>query len=355
MAENINNVLTLKNVRVKHKIVGLNETIDDALEGELFLSKVTDTETDPATGAVIPPAYVIRVGADANAEDADGNSVTTGWLHAPASDVYLWAKSDSFETAFNNSDIADRLEIVEAAVGEGTGGDGNSLVDQIDNVLKALTNFKNEFNNVEADQLVTGFKYTEPASDGTGEKFEIITVDNSTYVSQADFDTFIEGPTSSKEDLDTNNTYTSFNKLSNAFYTFMTVDTDTANKALDTLKDLQDWITDHGSAADEFFKQIEANAEDILALQTAVGDDNGGLVKGLAELTGRVSALDTETTGRVAVVEAAVGTNATNIGTIESTGIFFTAADNGVTKVAKMADTTPASGTDSITLIIDCN
>lgn len=62
--------------------------------------------------------------------------------------------------------------------------------------------------------------------------------------------------------------------------------------ALDTLKEIQDYILEDGSAADQMVKDISDNADAIEALESTVGDVNSGLVKDAADAKQAISALE---------------------------------------------------------------
>jgi hypothetical protein len=77
----------------------------------------------------------------------------------------------------------------------------------------------------------------------------------------------------------------------------------TIDEAYDTLKEVAAWIDEHGDVAATFTK-------DISALKTAVGDDNSGLVKGLADAVAAISDNDNDISAlqtAVGKLEAAVG------------------------------------------------
>ena len=149
--------INLKGIKVKHKIVDLGTDISDALPGELFLSAVPGTKEgeayyDHATGKLVTPpaAYVMRVGDAAD----DG---TTGWLHAPASDVYEWAKNPKITDV---DEFAALQEIVDGLTGTGTGGTGTgtSIAKQIEQA-KAINTQENQQYNGKRGKRVFLFCY----------------------------------------------------------------------------------------------------------------------------------------------------------------------------------------------------
>lgn len=77
----------------------------------------------------------------------------------------------------------------------------------------------------------------------------------------------------------------------------------TVKEAYDTLKEVANWIDGHGEVAAAF-------TNDIAVLKTAVGDENTGLVKALADVQAAVEANDTdisELDEAVTALETAVG------------------------------------------------
>ena len=72
----------------------------------------------------------------------------------------------------------------------------------------------------------------------------------------------------------------------------------TVTEAYDTLKEVAAWIASHeGDVAAAF-------ANDIAALKTAVGDENSGLIKGLADAVAAIESNDEDIAGLQAAVEA---------------------------------------------------
>lgn len=71
----------------------------------------------------------------------------------------------------------------------------------------------------------------------------------------------------------------------------------TINEAYDTLKEVADWIDQHGDVAAGF-------TTDITALKKAVGDENSGLVKGLAEAKAAIASNDTDISNLQTAVKA---------------------------------------------------
>lgn len=81
----------------------------------------------------------------------------------------------------------------------------------------------------------------------------------------------------------------------------------TVAEAYDTLKEVAAWIDEHGDVAAAF-------TNDIAALKTAVGDENSGLIKGLADAVAAIEAND----GDIAALQAAVEALETAVGDAES-------------------------------------
>lgn len=71
----------------------------------------------------------------------------------------------------------------------------------------------------------------------------------------------------------------------------------TVTEAYDTLKEVAAWIDEHGEIAAGF-------TNDIAALKTAVGDENSGLVKAMADAQAAIEANDGDIAGLQAAVEA---------------------------------------------------
>lgn len=76
-----------------------------------------------------------------------------------------------------------------------------------------------------------------------------------------------------------------------------TDDDTTIDEAYDTLKEVADWIDEHGEVAAGF-------TNDIAALKKAVGDDKSGLVKGLADAKAAIESNDTDISNLQTAVKA---------------------------------------------------
>lgn len=77
----------------------------------------------------------------------------------------------------------------------------------------------------------------------------------------------------------------------------------TVKEAYDTLKEVAAWIDTHGDVATAF-------STDIAALKTAVGDENSGLIKGLADANAAIESNDADILAlqnAVAALETAMG------------------------------------------------
>lgn len=81
----------------------------------------------------------------------------------------------------------------------------------------------------------------------------------------------------------------------------------TVTEAYDTLKEVAKWIDEHGEVAAAF-------TTDIAALKTAVGDENSGLVKGLADAVAAIESND----GEIADLQTAVEALETAVGDANS-------------------------------------
>ena len=81
----------------------------------------------------------------------------------------------------------------------------------------------------------------------------------------------------------------------------------TVTEAYDTLKEVAKWIDEHGDIAAGF-------TNDIAALKTAVGDENSGLVKAMADAQAAIEAND----GDIADLQAAVEALETAVGDAEA-------------------------------------
>ena len=81
----------------------------------------------------------------------------------------------------------------------------------------------------------------------------------------------------------------------------------TVSEAYDTLKEVAAWIDEHGDIAEGFLT-------DITALKTAVGDENSGLVKAMAEAQAAIESND----GDILALQNAVSALETAVGNAES-------------------------------------
>lgn len=100
----------------------------------------------------------------------------------------------------------------------------------------------------------------------------------------------------------------------------------TIDQAYDTLKEVAAWINEHGEVAAAF-------TTDIAALKQAVGDENSGLIKGLAEAKAAIAT----NTGDITNLKQAVEALQTAVGNAES-GLIKTVNDHG-TKIQTLETT----------------
>lgn len=119
------------------------------------------------------------------------------------------------------------------------------------------------------------------------------------------------------------------------------------NDALDTLVEIQTYITSEGAAADEMVKDIKQNADDITALQTLVSGENG--------LAAQIAGNDAD----IASLLNKVGANETNILTLQQITSGYTGegailnainavntkAEQGIADAKKAQDDVDALGT----------
>jgi hypothetical protein len=80
------------------------------------------------------------------------------------------------------------------------------------------------------------------------------------------------------------------------------------NDALDTLVEIQNFLNGEGQGVENMLDAIQANADDIEALEEVVGDANGGLVKDMAAAKENISSLQSVVSGYTAAgaIKAAI-------------------------------------------------
>ena len=249
MAENI---ITLKNVKVKHKMVEFSDIETTKVEkGELVIAAVPGTDKDPHTGAVTTPAYVIKVGTG-----TDGKS---GWLNAPASDVYEWAKKASITDVDAFKALQDEINDL---TGGSEGGNTGSIATQIANAIEAL--------NVDA---TTG-KYVTKISQENGK----IVASSAPSIPMADIEGLADEFNKKVNNSDFNDfkgtnlnagAYTTFAALSNAVYAFLNSEAE-LNQVVDTLVEIQKYITDDTEA----FKTLSSKVTGLEGKTTLGKDEN---------------------------------------------------------------------------------
>lgn len=115
------------NTRIVSKNATLNEWKNSSLilkKGEIGLAKI-DT-VDPATSLTVP-VYLMKIG------DNESTFDSLKWLHAPASDVYAWAKYENPTIEQLPDTLKTAIKNLQTAVGE----DG-SVADAIKAAVEAL-------------------------------------------------------------------------------------------------------------------------------------------------------------------------------------------------------------------------
>ena len=115
MAENI----TRLNTRIISKHITLaqaNSGTWTPYEGEIVLARVDTQKPDGHGGVVNVPTYLMKVGA----KDGNGNLIAIKdlqWAHAPASDVYAWAKQQKLAIITNGSgNVISNIEATDAGI-----------------------------------------------------------------------------------------------------------------------------------------------------------------------------------------------------------------------------------------------
>lgn len=368
------NILTLKGVKVKHKLLGLNDTVTDALQGELFLTEVPGTGTrDPHTGDLIEPAYVARIGTGNLAVNsktgepilnADGEQISElSWLHAPASDVHEWAKFDSFDTAYANTSnvLKGEIDEIKATLGMEEPGDPD------DPTAPPTTGLSAKLNNLLSTLVATpGADNTNPyiasiaAATGDDANTGKVTVtfgnldnDLGNKLDSSAFTTFVGFTADDAPEEGAENAYSkygaSYKELAEDVYTFLHAEENVAD-VIDTLKEINDYIS--------------SNVEAFTELSGKVGDLET-VVTGTDGLSDQVEALNQYKTNTLdpffadpagsepeadskAGIVAAIAANAGEITTLKG-GVAMFSHDNGNVTIGSIA------GASCTTLIIDCN
>lgn len=120
--------------------------------------------------------------------------------------------------------------------------------------------------------------------------------------------------------------------------------------ALDTLTEIQKYITDEGAAADEMVKDIAANADAITALKNIV-NDGGTLEVRVAEAESNISAAQRNITALENVTKGYSGTNAikTAIDDVNGTAVAAKGAANAAQEAAEVAQ----SDVDALELVVN--
>ena len=115
MAENI----TRLNTRIISKHITLaqaNSGTWTPYEGEIVLARVDTQKPNGHGGVVNVPTYLMKVGA----KDSSGNLIAIKdlqWTHAPASDVYAWAKQQKLAiTTSGSGNVISNIEATEAVL-----------------------------------------------------------------------------------------------------------------------------------------------------------------------------------------------------------------------------------------------
>ena len=110
------------NKHTSYDVATSNETFIPKL-GEIVLAKL---DVQQHNGQTIP-TFLMKVG------DGEKNLKALNWLHAPASDVYAWAKKENLEYSALPQTLRDEIDALQAAVaGEG------SVADMIKTAIEAL-------------------------------------------------------------------------------------------------------------------------------------------------------------------------------------------------------------------------
>ena len=368
------NILTLKGVKVKHKLLGLNETVTDALQGELFLTEVPGTGTrDPHTGDLIEPAYVARIGTGNLAVNsktgepilnADGEQISElSWLHAPASDVHEWAKFDSFDTAYANTSnvLKGEIDEIKATLGMEKPGDPD------DPTTPPTTGLSAKLNNLLSTLVATpGADNTNPyiasiaAATGDDANTGKVTVtfgnldnDLGNKLDSSAFTTFVGFTADDAPEEGAENAYSkygaSYKELAEDVYAFLHVQ-DVAG-VIDTLKEIQEFM----SADTGAFLTLSGRVGDLETVVTGtdglsdqVGALNDYKTNTLAPFFATPEEGNDPAAGSKAAIEAAIAANAGEITTLKG-GVAMFSHDNGNVTIGSIA------GASCTTLIIDCN
>lgn len=107
------------NTRIISKHITLaqaNEGTWKPYEGEIVLARVDTQQPDGHGGVTVVPTYLMKVGA----KDTDGNLIAIKdlkWTHAPASDVYAWAKQQKLAiTTSGSGNVISNIEATDAGI-----------------------------------------------------------------------------------------------------------------------------------------------------------------------------------------------------------------------------------------------
>lgn len=116
----------MADTNIKHintRIISKHITLEQAntgtwtpYEGEIVLARVDTTQPDGHGGVTVVPTYLMKVGAT----DSQGKLIAIKdlkWAHAPASDVYAWAKQQKLAiTSTGSGNVVSNIEATDTGI-----------------------------------------------------------------------------------------------------------------------------------------------------------------------------------------------------------------------------------------------
>ncbi len=191
-------------------------------------------------------------------------------------------------TGATSTNIADW--VVERTSGIATEGAMSALTDRVTQAENDIDAVEAKLDGVES-KVTTSIADAVAAEKQRAESVEAgLRTDVDAKAAQTDLTAEINRATAAEEALD--------DRLVEVETFFKTAEGETLDTALDTLVEIQKYITDEGAAADEMVKDIAANAEAIEALEAKFGEGEGTVSDMISD------AVAAEKAAREAAIEA---------------------------------------------------
>lgn len=279
-------------------LTGRVDTLEDKVDVNLVSTAISDSVTAAKTAVLgqadytgtVKGAYEAAAAAQATAETKTTMAEVEAKNYATKTEAqgYANAKDAAISAAKAAADAAQAdVDALENKVGAVT--EGKTVVEMIADAQAAATyddtDLKNRVSTIEGDYLKAADKTelsnaivaektrAEGIESGLRTDVDAIKVD---YLKAVDKTELAQSIADVKSDVDT----------------FLAA-ADIGGEAIDTLKEIQNYISSDGTAAAEMTSKISA-------LETTVGDASSGLVKGVADNKAAIEAEVTRATGKEA-------------------------------------------------------